>query len=93
MGPVPTFGQAYERFCQDHGLWLEDYALFRALKARYDGARYLDWPAEIVRRSPPAVETARRELTEPIKLVRFAQFLLFGRRSACNSTPMTGACA
>jgi 4-alpha-glucanotransferase len=76
-GARPDLRPAYEQFCQDHGLWLEDYALFRALKARYDGARYLDWPAEIVRRSRPAVETARRELTEPIELVRFAQFLLF----------------
>ena len=64
-GARPDLRPAYEQFCQDHGLWLEDYALFRALKARYDGARYLDWPAEIVRRSRPAVETARRELTEP----------------------------
>ena len=44
-GARPDLRPAYEQFCQDHGLWLEDYALFRALKARYDGARYLDWPA------------------------------------------------
>ena len=77
MGPVRTSGQPMNSSARTTGCWLEDYALFRALKARYDGARYLDWPAEIVRRSRPAVETARRELTEPIELVRFAQFLLF----------------
>jgi len=76
-GARPDLRPAYERFCQDHGRWLEDYALFRALKARYDGARYLEWPAEIVRRSRSAVERARRELTDRIALVRFAQFLLF----------------
>src|SRR4029450_3684882 len=75
-GARPDLRPAYEQFCQDHGLWLEDYALFRALKARYDGARFLEWPAEIVRRSRPAMERARRELTDRIELVRFAQFLL-----------------
>src|SRR5262249_31731396 len=39
----------YEKFCETHAHWLEDYALFRALKARHDGAYYLEWPAELVR--------------------------------------------
>ena len=57
--------------------WLEDYALFRALKDRYKGAYYLEWPAELVRRDPAALARGRRELADPIDLVRFAQFLLF----------------
>ena len=60
---------------QEH--WLEDYALFRALKAKYDGAYYLDWPEEVVQRRPEALATARRELVDEIDQVRFAQFLLF----------------
>src|SRR5262245_25063396 len=39
---------AFEDFGQDEAHWLDDYALFRALKARYDGASYLDWPADLV---------------------------------------------
>ena len=41
---------AYEQFCDEQVHWLEDYALFRALKARHQGASYLEWPAELVRR-------------------------------------------
>ena len=67
---------AYERFCQTHAPWLEDYALFRALKARYGGACYLEWPTELVRRTPVALAQARRELADTIELVRFAQFVL-----------------
>ena len=37
------------QFCHEQAHWLEDYALFRALKAKYKGAYYLDWPAELVR--------------------------------------------
>ena len=68
---------AYEQFCNEQAHWLEDYALFRALKARHDGAYYLEWPAELVRREPAALARARRDLANPIGQFRFAQFLLF----------------
>ena len=68
---------AFERFGQDEAHWLDDYALFRALKARYDGARYLEWPEELVRRTPTALDQARRDLASQVDQVRFAQFLLF----------------
>ena len=75
-GARPDLRPAYERFCQAHGLWLDDYALFRALKARYDGACYLEWPVDLVRRTPAALAQARRELADGIDVARFAQFLL-----------------
>ena len=83
--PGPTSTQAlaldlrpaYEQFCHDQAHWLEDYALFRALKARFDGAHYLEWPAELVRRQPAALDRARRELADHIGQACFAQFLLF----------------
>jgi 4-alpha-glucanotransferase len=68
---------AFERFGQEQAHWLDDYALFRALKARYDGASYLEWPAEVVRRTPAALDQARRDLVSQIDQVRFGQFLLF----------------
>jgi 4-alpha-glucanotransferase len=68
---------AYGEFCAQQEHWLEDYALFRALKARYQGAYYLEWPAELVLRTPEALAVARRELASQIGQARFAQFLLF----------------
>jgi 4-alpha-glucanotransferase len=76
-GARPDLGPAFDRFCRDQAHWLDDYALFRALKARYDGAHYLEWPAALVRRDPAALDEARRELADPIGLARFAQFLVF----------------
>jgi len=67
----------YDEFCTQQGHWLEDYALFRALKAKYDGAYYLDWPKDLVQRNPKALATARRELADRVDQVQFAQFLLF----------------
>jgi 4-alpha-glucanotransferase len=68
---------AYEQFCREQARWLEDFALFRALKARYQGAYYLQWPAGLVRREPGALDRARRDLADLIDQVRFAEFLLF----------------
>ena len=68
---------AYDEYCAKEAHWLEDYALFWALKARYNGAYYLEWPAELVQRRPKALNDARRELTGEIDQVCFAQFLLF----------------
>ncbi len=68
---------AYEEFCNLHCHWLEDYALFRALKAGHKDAYYLDWPVELIRRIPAALARARRELASQIDQARFAQFLLF----------------
>jgi 4-alpha-glucanotransferase len=68
---------AYDEFCARHAHWMDDYALFAALKAKYHGAYYLQWPAEVVQRYPNALVDARRELATQIDQVRFAQFLVF----------------
>ena len=67
----------YEEFCARQASWLEDYALFRALKIRFGGVSYLEWPAVLVERRPDALAEARRDLAAERDLVRFAQFLLF----------------
>jgi 4-alpha-glucanotransferase len=68
---------AYSEFCARQAHWLEDYAIFRALKEKYHGAYYLEWPEELVQRSASALAEARRELASQIDQVHFAQFLLF----------------
>ena len=67
----------YDAFCVEQEHWLEDYALFRALKAKYNGAYYLNWPEELIQRKPAELVRARRELADQMDQVRFAQFLLF----------------
>jgi 4-alpha-glucanotransferase len=76
-GQRRELGTAYGSFCHDHARWLGDYALFRALKAKYNGVYYLDWPTELVERRPSAMAQARQGLASEIDKVCFAQFLLF----------------
>ena len=78
-GARPDLRSAFAAFCSEQSHWLDDYALFRALKTRFAGAAYLDWPGELVRREPAALEAARRELAAPCEETRFAQFLFSAR--------------
>jgi 4-alpha-glucanotransferase len=76
-GARPDLRASLDQFCDQQRHWLEDYALFRALKVRYQGASCLDWPLELAKRTPDALNTARRELSSHMEKVCFAQFLLF----------------
>ena len=67
---------AYQEFCATQESWLEDYALFRALKNKFGGSYYLEWPEDLVQRKPTALAKARRELADDIDRFRFEQFLL-----------------
>jgi 4-alpha-glucanotransferase len=67
---------SFEQFRDGQSHWLEDYALFRALRDKFGGVSYLEWPAELVDRKPSALDRVRRELADEISLVSFVQFLL-----------------
>ena len=68
---------ACDDFCRAQADWLDDYALFLALKARHGGGAFFDWPEELARREPAALARAKAELAEAIDRQRFTQFLLF----------------
>jgi len=72
----PELKADFERFCSEEAHWLDDYALFRAFKARLGGAHFLDWPQELVRRDSSALARARYNLAEEIEKGLFGQFLL-----------------
>ena len=58
--------------------WVEDFALFTALKARCGGAMWTKWPdREVRRRQPAALERCRRELDGEIRYHLFCQYLFF----------------
>ena len=76
-GARRDLGPSYEDFCHSRAGWLDDYALFRALKVKYNQASYLKWPQDLVQRVPSALARARQSLAEKMDQIRFAQFLLF----------------
>jgi 4-alpha-glucanotransferase len=57
--------------------WLEDYALFMALKDHHDGAVWSTWAPALVRRDPAALAAARQELADNVDFYRFCQYRFF----------------
>ncbi|MGH7948889.1 MAG: 4-alpha-glucanotransferase, partial [Candidatus Binataceae bacterium] len=65
----------FDRYCEENRAWLDDYALFRALKENLQWQAWETWPLELQRRDPNALDAARRDLAAPIRKHRFWQYL------------------
>ncbi len=76
-GRVPSLEAAFEEFCRAEAGWLDDFALFVALKESHGGAAWQEWEPALVRREPAALSAARRELQEEVGMHRLGQFLFF----------------
>jgi len=79
---------AFETFAQREAHWLDDYALFRALKDAHNGVAWNEWEPALVRRTPAALERARTQLHDEIEAQMFYQFLFFEQwfalKNYCN---------
>ena len=69
--------EGLERFCRGQAVWLEDYALFMALKGKHGGVSWFEWPQEERLRRPEALEAAQRELAGEISFWKAVQYLFF----------------
>lgn len=69
--------QAYAAFCEQHAHWLNDYALFMALKDRHGGIQWTAWDRPYAMRDPDALAQARDDMDDAIAALKFGQFLFF----------------
>lgn len=75
-------GGAFAAFCKEQATWLEDYALFMALKDKFGGCSWLEWPEELRLRQASAMDQARAELSEQITFWKGVQHLFFHQWNA-----------
>lgn len=75
--PDCNFKKNYYQFCRRNKYWLEDYALFIALKKRYKGLPWYKWPSPLGERVDSALRYAAHELAEDIEETKLLQFLFF----------------
>ncbi|MDT0631844.1 4-alpha-glucanotransferase [Rubrivirga sp. S365] len=66
---------AFEDYAEREAAWLEDYALFVAIKADQGGAAWTEWPAALAHRDERALAEARRQHAEAVDRERFDQFV------------------
>ncbi len=67
--------KAFKRFCEKNADWLDDFALFVALKDAHGGVPWTQWEPELGRREPEALKRARSQHRSAIKHVKILQFL------------------
>jgi len=75
-GAAPHLRPEFEAYQAEQANWLEDYALFMALKDAHHGAAWNTWPQELVQRQPAALAAARDEHRDALAFHRFTQFLV-----------------
>ena len=73
----PSRRDAFLAFCRAEASWLDDFALFMALKGVHDGAAWHTWEEGLVTRDPEALAAARVAHAGAIRGVQFAQHLFF----------------
>lgn len=70
---------SFASFCRKQSSWLEDYALFRLLKERFDQRGWHEWPLAFRDRHPEALATLASEAQEALDLYRFEQYLFYSQ--------------
>lgn len=65
------------QYVQENAFWLEDYALFMAVKQRFDGAAWTEWAEDIRKRWGFALDYYRRECYFDIEFYKYIQFQFY----------------
>ena len=82
-----AFARGWERdakkvasFCKENASWLDDYALFMAVKKHFDMAGWTDWPDDDIRlRKADALARYRALLADEIHFHEYVQFLFYAQ--------------
>lgn len=61
-------------YCQDNSWWLDDYALFMAIKDLYQGSSWDKWPEDIRMRKKAALDYYKKELYFDIEFYKYIQY-------------------
>ena len=90
-GRTPILKLAYSRFRNDRALnafikknasWLEDFALYMALKETHGYAPWFQWEKELKFRDPETLEEQRQLLEEPMRFYCFVQYMFYRQWNA-----------
>jgi 4-alpha-glucanotransferase len=70
----PLMRKAFDSFCEQEAAWLDDYAIFTALKEEQGFRAWTEWPREIALRQPASMEAARLRRAGEIEEYKALQF-------------------
>ena len=67
------------QWCNRESWWLDDYALFMAIKDHYNGISWNEWPQELRLRDKLALEKICVELMDKIEYYQFLQYVFWNQ--------------
>ncbi|MBM3980937.1 MAG: 4-alpha-glucanotransferase [Planctomycetes bacterium] len=74
-GRAPALATDFERYRAAEASWLNDYALFVAVRDALGGRSLVEWPADVLRRDPVALAALEKQLADEVLMHKFGQFL------------------
>lgn len=92
---LPLYKQ-FDNFVKDNADWLEDYALFMALKSHFNNVSWGEWETDIKFRKPEAMSRYEEQLSDDIGYWKFIQFEFYLQWNAlkqyanCNGIEIIG---
>jgi 4-alpha-glucanotransferase len=69
--------QDYEAFCTEQSDWLDDFALFMALRGHFQGKPWTEWPHDIRDRKADVLSSLKNKFRDTIESSKFLQYLFF----------------
>ena len=67
--------KAFKEFVADNAYWLDDYALYMAVKNSFGGRSFIEWDEDIRMREPAALSKYRKQYAKEIEFYQFQQFM------------------
>lgn len=69
-----TDSVALEQFSKENSFWLENYALYMAIKNTQDNKSWIEWQQDLKMCEPTAIENAKKDLASDIQYHKFVQY-------------------
>jgi 4-alpha-glucanotransferase len=67
----------FKNFCRNKASWLDDFALFMALRNQFNQECWNQWPEALKQRDPYTIKAATLRLKTEIDIIKFEQYLFF----------------
>lgn len=75
----------FQSFIIENNYWLDDYALFMAMKNKFNGSQWTEWDEDIKLRKSEAITRYSEELREEIEFQKFIQYHFYLQWSALKN--------
>ena len=75
----------FYEFASENAYWLDDYALYMAIKDHFGGKSFIEWEEDIRLRKPEGLKKYKEKLKDDIEYHKFIQFLFSSQWSSLKT--------